>query len=153
MENLCGNSQSKYLAFQRISEEVAEMEHQLIELHKHVSSQRILDQDLMTGVCRELEEWNRVDGETSKVEEDPPVCDPLLNEVEIHKMAFLVNIDVLFDEHKVEEALEALDAEGKSSSKLNNSKKNTSSTEISSYKSAFLKRKTILEDQLVETTE
>ncbi|KAF6167485.1 hypothetical protein GIB67_031686 [Kingdonia uniflora] len=105
MENLCGNSQSKYLAFQRISEEVAEMEHELIELHKHVSSQKILVQDLMTSVCHELEEWNRVDGETTEVEEDPPVCDPLLNEVEIHRMAFLENIDVLFAEHKVEEAL------------------------------------------------
>ncbi|KAF6146385.1 hypothetical protein GIB67_020479 [Kingdonia uniflora] len=130
MENLCGNSQSKYLAFQRVSIEVAEMEHELIELHKHVSSQRIFVQDLMTGVCRELEEWNRVDGKTSEVEEDPLVCDPLLNEFEIHRMAFLENIDVLFAEHKVEEALEALDAEEKSSSE-----------------------KTILEDQLVETTE
>ncbi|KAF6172284.1 hypothetical protein GIB67_024906, partial [Kingdonia uniflora] len=144
---------NRALNYTTISEEVAEMEHELIELHKHVSSQRILVQDLMTGVCRELEEWNQVYGETSEAKEDPPVCDPLLNEVEIHRMAFLENIDVLLAEHKVEEALEALDAEEKSSSELNDSEKNTSSTEISSYKSAFLKRKTMLEDQLVEITE
>ncbi|KAF6174527.1 hypothetical protein GIB67_004721 [Kingdonia uniflora] len=107
----------------------------------------------MTGVCRELEEWNRVNGETSEVEEDPLVCDPLLNEAEIHRMAFLEIIDVLFAEHKVEEALVGLDAEEKSSSELNDSEKNTSSTEISSYKYVFLKRKTMLEDQLFEATE
>ncbi|KAF6150272.1 hypothetical protein GIB67_033971 [Kingdonia uniflora] len=89
-------------------------EHKLIELHKHVSFQRIFVQDLMTGICREWEEWNQVDGETSEAKEDPPVCNPLLNEVEIHRMAFLENIDVLFAEHKVEEALEALDTEEKS---------------------------------------
>ncbi|KAF6140290.1 hypothetical protein GIB67_000338 [Kingdonia uniflora] len=129
VENFYGNSQSKYLAFQRILEEIAKMEHELIEFHKHASSQRIIVQDLMIGVCRELEEWSQIDGETSKAEEDPPVCDPLLNEVEIHRMAFLENIDVLLAEHKMEEALMALEVDEKSSSELNDSEKDTSSTE------------------------
>ncbi|KAF6169278.1 hypothetical protein GIB67_013708 [Kingdonia uniflora] len=92
------------------------MKNELIEFHKHLSSQRIIVQDLMIGVCRELEEWNQIDDETSEAEEDPPVCDPLLNEVEIYRMAFLENIDLLLAEHKVEEGLMALDADEKSSS-------------------------------------
>ncbi|RYR14100.1 hypothetical protein Ahy_B04g070744 isoform B [Arachis hypogaea] len=58
VENLCGNMHSKFLAFLRISEEAVEVKHELIELQKHISAQGILVQDLMTGVCRELEEWN-----------------------------------------------------------------------------------------------
>ena len=39
----------------RISEEVVEMKHELVELRMHISSQGLLVQDLMTGVFRELE--------------------------------------------------------------------------------------------------
>ncbi|KAF8413435.1 hypothetical protein HHK36_001418 [Tetracentron sinense] len=73
------------------------------------------------------------------------------NEIEDHKTTFLENIDVLLAEHKVEEAVEALDIEKRSSLELNGSG-NASSTEASSYKPAFLKRKAMLEDQLVEIT-
>ncbi|KAF8412718.1 hypothetical protein HHK36_000687 [Tetracentron sinense] len=153
VENLCGNMHSKYLAFLRISEEVVEMEHELIELQKHVSAQGILVQDLMSGVCRELEEWNQANSDTQEANSDT-LCDlqdPLPNDIEDHKI-FFENIDVLLAEHKVEEAVEALDAEEKSSLELNGSG-DASSTEASSYNSAFLKRKAMLEDQLVEITE
>ncbi|OVA11822.1 hypothetical protein BVC80_633g19 [Macleaya cordata] len=131
------------------------MEHELIELQKHVSAQGILVQDLMTGVSRELEEWNQANDETPEAEEDTQgreLQDPLISEVEIQKMTFLENVDVLLAEHKVEEALDALEAEERSSPELNGLS-DTSSTEISSYKSAFLKRKAMLEDQLVEIAE
>ncbi|PPS18557.1 hypothetical protein GOBAR_AA02019 [Gossypium barbadense] len=128
VENLCGNRRTKYLAFLRMSEEVVEMEHELVELRKHISSQGIIVQDLMTGVCRELEEWNQENADTN----DPPL-DPK-------------KIDVLLAEHKVEEALEALEAEERNFS-------GDSSTESSSYKSSFLERKAMLEDQLTEIAE
>ncbi|KAK9268135.1 hypothetical protein L1049_010575 [Liquidambar formosana] len=152
VENLCGNMQTKYSAFLRISEEVVEMEHELIELRKHISAEGILVQDLMSGVGRELEEWNQASGNINDDQQDPQICeleDPLPNKTEDHNMIFLENIDVLLAEHKVEEAIEALDAEERSSPDLKGLG-DPSSTEASSYRSAFLKRKAMLEDQLVE---
>ncbi|XP_077244518.1 LOW protein: exocyst complex component-like protein isoform X2 [Tasmannia lanceolata] len=146
---------SKYLAFLRISEEVIEMEHELIELQKHISAQGILVQDLMSGVCRELEVWNQGNTENQEAEQDLQACefqDPLPNENKDHKAAFLETVDVLLAEHKMEEALSVLDAEEKSSPELLESGDNLS-TEVSSYKVAFLKRKVMLVDQLVEIAE
>ncbi|KAH1055832.1 hypothetical protein J1N35_033897 [Gossypium stocksii] len=145
VENLCGNRRTKYLAFLRMSEEVVEMEHELVELQKHISSQGIIVQDLMTGVCRELEEWNQENADTNDTPLDPKV-DDVQEEMDDPKKKFLEKIDVLLAEHKVEEALEALEAEEKNFS-------GDSSTESSSYKSSFLERKAMLEDQLTEIAE
>ncbi|PIA37801.1 hypothetical protein AQUCO_03000377v1 [Aquilegia coerulea] len=155
VENLCGNMQSKYLAFLRISEEAVEVKHELIELQKHVSTQGILVQDMMSGVCCELDEWNLANADSPEAEEDSQVSeprDPLLNELDDHKVAFLENVDILLAEHKVEEALEALIAEEKNVPELNGSD-DSSLTESSSYKSAFMRRKAMLGDQLVEICE
>ncbi|KAI8009395.1 Exocyst complex component EXO84C [Camellia lanceoleosa] len=154
VENLCGNTRTKYLAFLRLSEEVVEVEHELNELRKHISAQGILVQDLMSGVCRELDEFNGSSGDIQEDEQNLENCElevPLLNEAEGHERMFLENVDVLLAEHKVEEALEVLDTEERSHPELKGSG-DTSSTEPSSYKSAFLKRKEMLEDQLVEIT-
>ncbi|KAA3478099.1 exocyst complex component EXO84C [Gossypium australe] len=145
VENLCGNRRTKYLAFLRMSEEVVEMEHELVELRKHISSQGIIVQDLMTGVCRELEEWNQENADTNDTPLDPKV-DDVQEEMDDPKKKFLEKIDVLLAEHKVEEALEALEAEERNLS-------GDSSTESSSYKSSFLERKAMLEDQLNEIAE
>ncbi|KAB2078295.1 hypothetical protein ES319_A06G152500v1 [Gossypium barbadense] len=145
VENLCGNRRTKYLAFLRMSEEVVEMEHELVELRKHISSQGIIVQDLMTGVCRELEEWNQENADTNDPPLDPKV-DDVQEEMDDPKKKFLEKIDVLLAEHKVEEALEALEAEERNFS-------GDSSTESSSYKSSFLERKAMLEDQLTEIAE
>lgn len=126
------------------------MEHELVELRKHISAQGILVQDLMTGVCHQLEEWNQ---STTEVQPDPEIGelqDPLPIETDDQKIV-LEKIDVLLAEHKVEEALEALDSEERNSPELKSSG-DTSSTEGSSYRSAFLKRKAVLEGQLVEVT-
>ncbi|XP_052201400.1 exocyst complex component EXO84C isoform X2 [Diospyros lotus] len=178
VENLCGNSRTKYLAFlrlacksrqcmyfkarheyrgspislKRLSEEVVETEHGMNELRKHISTQGIVVQDLMTGVCHELDEWNKASGGIQEADQNLENCelkDPLLNEAEDQEMLFFENVDVLLAEHKVEEALEALDAEEKNNPELKGLGDN-SSIEPSSYKSAFLKRKTMLEDQLVD---
>ncbi|KAL1095603.1 hypothetical protein V6Z11_D06G168700 [Gossypium hirsutum] len=145
VENLCGNRRTTYLAFLRMSEEVVEMEHELVELRKHISSQGIIVQDLMTGVCRELEESNQENADTNDTPLDPKV-DDVQEEMDDPKKKFLEKIDVLLAEHKVEEALEALEAEEKNFS-------GDSSTESSSYKSSFLERKAMLEDQLTEIAE
>ncbi|KAL5975726.1 hypothetical protein ACLOJK_020052 [Asimina triloba] len=154
VENLCGNIQSKYSAFLRISEEVIEMEHELIQLQRHISSQGILVQDLMSGVCRELELWNQSNGETRETKEDQAVDfqDPLPSEAEDHKSMFLETVDVLLAEHKIEEAVSALVAEEKSHPELIETK-DDSSSEASSYEIAFQKRKVMLADQLVGITE
>ncbi|KAL5773444.1 hypothetical protein ACOSP7_013030 [Xanthoceras sorbifolium] len=155
VENLCGNMSTKYLAFLRISEEVVEMEHELMELQKHISAERILVQDLTTGVCRELEEWTRADGNIDESQQELQITepqDPFPNEIDNHEMIFLEKIDVLLAEHKVEEAVEALDAEERDSPELKGSS-DTSLAEASSYRTAFLKRKEMLENQLVKITE
>ncbi|KAJ6827452.1 exocyst complex component EXO84C [Iris pallida] len=155
VENLSGNMQSKYLAFLRISEEVVEMEQELIELQKHVSAQGILVQDLMSGVCQELEVWNKSNTEEPDAEQDLELSeiDELLHgEAEDKKGTFLETLDILLAEHKVEEALLAIDAEERCSTELNDPG-DISSTEPSMYKVEFLKRKEILVDQLVRISE
>ncbi|KAM0870667.1 hypothetical protein ACQ4PT_039891 [Festuca glaucescens] len=150
IENLCGNMQSKYHAFLRISEEVVEAEQELIELQKHVSAQGMLVQDLMSGVCRELEMWQKYSREEHAVEKD---FESELNEIlsvgtQDPKVIFLDRMDILLAEHKIEEALLALEAEEKKHMVTDNSGKE-SDTEISAYKTALLRRKSTLEDQLV----
>lgn len=157
VENLCGNARSKYLAFLRLSEEVVEMEHELNDLRKNISAQGILVQDLMSGVCHELDECSRANPIDQVTEENPQnsdLEDPFPNEADDHRRTlFLENIDVLLAEHKVEEAIEAIDAEERSYPELRGMADTFSNEPSSSYKSAFLKRKAVLEDQLVEITE
>ncbi|OIW10235.1 hypothetical protein TanjilG_27986 [Lupinus angustifolius] len=153
VENLCGNMHSKFLAFLRISEEAVEVKHELIELQKHISAQGILVQDLMTGVCHELEEWNQSNKDVTEIEpEISELLEPLSNEINDKKTIFLENIDVLVSEHKFEQALEALDAEERNSDVLKGTG-NISSDEVSSYESALLERKVVLEDQLAGIAE
>ncbi|XP_030548811.1 exocyst complex component EXO84C isoform X2 [Rhodamnia argentea] len=155
VENFCGNMRTKYLAFLRISEEVVEMKHELTEMQKHISSQGLLVQDLVTGVCSELEDWNKSCSVNDVAEENPLVCEEqdstpsvLCNE----RMILLDNIDVLLAEHKVEEAMEALVAEERKTPELKGSADNLSE-EAHSYRLAFLERKATVEDQLVELAE
>lgn len=132
-----------------------EVKHELIELQKHISAQGILVQDLMTGVCRELEEWNQSSNDVAEIQQEPELpelLEPLPNERNDQKILFLETIDVLLAEHKFEEALEALDAEEINSAELKGSG-NNSSDDVSSYKSALLERKAMLEDQLVGIAE
>lgn len=131
------------------------MKHELIELQKHISAQGILVQDLMTGVCRELEEWKQSSNDVAEIQHEPELpelLEPLPYDRNDQKTLFLENIDVLVAEHKFEEALEALDAEEKNSAELKGSGSN-SSDDVSSYKSALLERKAMLEEQLIEITE
>ena len=138
-----------------------EVKHELIELQKHISAQGILVQDLMTGVCRELEEWNQSSNDVAEIQQEPELpelLEPLPNERNDQKILFLETIDVLLAEHKFEEtlealeALEALDAEEKNSAELKGSG-NNSSDDVSLYKSSLLERKAMLEDQLVGIAE
>lgn len=155
VENLCGNMRTKYLAFLRLSEEVVETEHELMELRKHISAQGILVQDLMTGVCRQLEELSVGNGNIDESLSDPQKIeleDPLPNERDERKMIFLEKIDVLLADHRVEEAIEVLDAEERNFPELRSSGE-ASSAEASLFKSDFLERKAMVEDQLVKITE
>ncbi|KAL0905540.1 hypothetical protein M5K25_023967 [Dendrobium thyrsiflorum] len=151
VENLRGNMYSKHLGFLRISEEVVEMEQELIELQKHVSVERILVQDLMSGVCRELEIWNECQNEDPNTKNDLQFSeiDEILNyDREDPKVTLLETLDILLAEHKIEEVLLVLDAEEKKNPGLSDFGDNPSN-EGSSFKEAFLKRKEILKDLLV----
>ncbi|KNA05317.1 hypothetical protein SOVF_191440 [Spinacia oleracea] len=148
VENLCGNTRAKYLAFLRLSEEVVEMEHELTELRKHISSQGILIQDLESGVFHELHECIKA-GEQEDVPE-LQICehdDLSCKDTSDAKRISLEKIDILLAEHKLQDALEALDLEEKSSPVLRSAGDTSSS--VSNYKSAFFKRKAILEDHFV----
>lgn len=152
VENLCGNKQSKYLAFLKLSEEVVEMEHELNELRKNISAQGVLVQDLLTGVYHELGEWSRANPDLLNSEElkkDNEYDNLFSNEAQDEKRLFLGNIDAFLAEHKVEEAIEAIDAEERRHPELKNSG-DTLSNELASYKSAFLKRKSLIEEQLIQ---
>uniref|UniRef100_A0A0E0ALK1 Exocyst component Exo84 C-terminal domain-containing protein n=1 Tax=Oryza glumipatula TaxID=40148 RepID=A0A0E0ALK1_9ORYZ len=154
IENLCGNMQSKYHAFLRISEEVVEAEQELIELQKHVSAQGILVQDLMSGVCRELEMWQKHCKDEHVEEKDLQTeLDEILSyDTQDSKVSFLDKLDTLLAEHKIEEALLALETEEKKCMATDDPGKELDA-EISTYKTALSKRKSILEDQLVRYSE
>ncbi|XP_052162892.1 exocyst complex component EXO84C [Oryza glaberrima] len=154
IENLCGNMQSKYHAFLRISEEVVEAEQELIELQKHVSAQGILVQDLMSGVCRELEMWQKHCKDEHVEEKDLQTeLDEILSyDTQDSKVSFLDKLDTLLTEHKIEEALLALETEEKKCMATDDPGKELDA-EISTYKTALSKRKSILEDQLVRYSE
>ncbi|KAM0005663.1 putative cullin repeat-like-containing domain superfamily, exocyst component Exo84 [Helianthus debilis subsp. tardiflorus] len=150
VENLCGNTRTKYLAFLRLSEEVVETEHEMSELRKNISAQGILVQELLSGVYHELGEWSRANPDLANPEQlkkDNEIDILSSNKTEDEMKLRLENIDILLAEHKVEEAInaiEATEAEERKHPLLN---------EVSSFKSAFLKQKTLLENQLVEMTE
>lgn len=138
----------------RISEEVVEAEQELIELQKHVSSQGILVQDLMSGVCRELDVWFKSNKEEDAKEKDyqTELDEILKDDTQDPKAIFLDNLDALLAEHKMEEALLALEDAEKKYLVTNESSKE-SNAELSAFKTALFKRKAILEDQLVRWSE
>lgn len=148
VENLSGNTRTKYLAFLRLSEEVVEMQHELVELRRHISGQGIMVQDLMSGICHELDEFVKADSlETSQ----PPsqvvqVQEQCRSKTDNPESTFLEKIDTLLAEHKVDDALDALELEEKNSVELRSS--GDAALVVSSYRYAFLERKTQLEDQL-----
>lgn len=138
----------------RISEEVVEAEQELIELQKHVSAQGILVQDLMSGVCRELEMWQKHCKDEHVEEKDLQTeLDEILSyDTQDSKVSFLDKLDTLLTEHKIEEALLALETEEKKCMATDDPGKELDA-EISTYKTALSKRKSILEDQLVRYSE
>ncbi|KAG0481675.1 hypothetical protein HPP92_012533, partial [Vanilla planifolia] len=154
VENLRGNMHSKYLGFLRISEEVIEVEQELIELQKHVSAQGILVQDLMSGVCQELAAWNECerDENTENGFQNSEIDDILNGKIDEPKATFLETLDMLLAEHKVEEILLILDAEEKNNPELKNLGESPSN-EASPYMEAFQIRKEMLKDLLVSICE
>lgn len=128
------------------------MKHELNDLQKHISSHGILIQDIMSGVSRELEEWSRAGEDVVEADDNSQTNETdgiFSTELEERRMLFLELVDVLLAEHKIEEAIDAIDAEERSYPELKGSGDSTTD-ESSSFKSALLKRKAILENQLVE---
>ena len=126
-----------------MSEEVTEMKQELIDLQKQVSSQGILVQDLISGVSHEIEEWSKCNTDLDSLEnfKDWSIEDLFPSENKEDPAVFFENIDILLAEHKTDKALEVFEAEEKRSKQ--------SDGLDSSYKEGFLKRKSIIVDQLV----
>ncbi|KAL8508469.1 hypothetical protein ACS0TY_018918 [Phlomoides rotata] len=152
VENLCSNTRTKYLAFLRLSDEVVEMKHELNDIQKHISAQGILVQDLMSGVSHELEEWSRAGGDALQPDDNPQTHefdDIFSTEVEDRRMQFLEHVDVLLAEHKIEEAIDAIDVEERNHPELKGPG-DSATDEGSSFKAALFKRKVLLENHLIE---
>ncbi|KAL4572724.1 hypothetical protein LXL04_019507 [Taraxacum kok-saghyz] len=142
VENLCGNTQSKYLAFLRLSDEVVEMEHELNDLRKNISAQGILIQDLQSGVHHELTQWARSTN-TENPQKDTET--DFLTESQDEKKSFLEKIDLLLSQHKVEEAIEAIETEERKHPDLK--------TSGPSLSNELIKRKSLIEDQILQIIE
>ncbi|GFQ04827.1 exocyst complex component exo84c [Phtheirospermum japonicum] len=142
VENLCSNTRTKYLAFLRLSDEVVEMKHELNDLQKHISAQGILVQDLMSGVSQELDQWSRAGDDIPEAHETDDII--FSTESDDQRTQFLEHFDVLLAEHKIEEAIDAIDAEERN---------HLDQKDGSSFKTALSKRKTILENQLIEISQ
>ncbi|GER41001.1 exocyst complex component EXO84C, partial [Striga asiatica] len=149
VENMCSsNIQTKHFPFLRLSDEVVEAKHELNELQKHISTQGLLVQDLMSGVFHELEQWSRAGDSVEEADDDSQIYEIegiFPTEKEDQRMQFLEHIDVLLVEHKIEEAIDAIDAEERNHLETND--------EASSFKSALSNRKTTLENQLSEISQ
>lgn len=132
------------------------MEHELVELQKHITAQGIIVQDLMSGVCRELGTWSLSSNNDAQCDEsgvqDSVGQNLMPGSLDDKQVEFLERIDVLLAEHKVEEAIIAIEEEEKNSKELLESN-DDSNDESNSYKTAFFKRKALLGVQLVEIAE
>lgn len=132
------------------------MEHELVELQKHITAQGIIVQDLMSGVCRELGTCTLSSNTDTQCDEsgvqDSVVQNLLPDSLDERQVEFLERIDLLLAEHKVEEAIISIEEEEKNSKELLESN-DESHDESDSYKTAFFKRKALLGVQLVETAE
>lgn len=127
------------------------MEHELTELRKHISAQGILVQDLESGLLHELDELIKAGEQEDLPELQTCELDDLsCNDTNDAKRLFLERFDILLAEHKLQDALEALEVEEKSSPELRSA--GDISSNVSVYKAAFLKRKAMLEDQLVKVS-
>lgn len=151
VENLCSNTHTKYLAFLRLSNEVVEVKHELKELNNHISAHKSLLRDLMSGVSQELDDWRQagvgvLDNDYSETRESENIFSP---DVEDQRVQFLEHVDVLLAEHKIEEAIDVIDAEERNETELKGSGEIVVD-EGSSFKSALMKRKAMLESQLIE---
>ncbi|XP_051128962.1 exocyst complex component EXO84C [Andrographis paniculata] len=155
VENLCSNTRTKYLAFLRLSDEVVEMKHELNELDNLISNHKNLVRDLMSGVFQELEEWKQAGGVALEAggDSDAYALENIFSsEVEDQRVQFLEHVDVLLAEHKIEEAIDAIDAEERNHPELKGSG-DKAADEGSSFKAALLKRKSMLENQLLEISQ
>lgn len=154
------NMRSNYSAFVKISQEVLNLEHEVMQLKKHISTQGNLVQELKAGVCLEAllnETCAAVYPEPGNFEAGSLVGysnsseDPSLSELENHANNLCEVLDVLLAEHKVDKALSILDAE--EGAFITYKKGESSSSEFLLYHSAILERKARLAEQFVEIAE
>lgn len=127
------------------------MKHELKELNNHISAHKNLLRDLMSGVSQELDDWRQagvgvLNNDYSETRESENIFSP---DVEDQRVQFLEHVDVLLAEHKIEEAIDVIDAEERNETELKGSGEIVVD-EGSSFKSALMKRKAMLESQLIE---
>lgn len=155
------NMRSNYSAFVKISQEVLKLEHEVLQLKRHVSTQGNLVQELKVGVYLEdllNETCTVVYPEPGNFEAGSLVSysnfseDPSLSELENHANNLCDILDVLLVEHKVDEALAILDAEEGSLIKYQK-EGYSSSSEFLLYQSVVTESKARLAKQFSEIGE
>ncbi|KAH9287978.1 hypothetical protein KI387_032095 [Taxus chinensis] len=146
-EELQRNVYSNHSAFVRISQEVTDLERELVELKMHISQQGSLVRDMMDGICLEYfssNTWTDMSPRSAYLDH---ACSP--SELEHHIYHLSEVLGVLLSEHKEEEALSVLEAEDKYFHEVQQ-KENSSSSLLALYQSALFEWKGRLAEQFVQ---
>eukprot|EP01018_Ginkgo_biloba_P030440 Gb_10716 [translate_table: standard] len=131
----------------RISQEVIDLERELMELKMHISAQGSLVHDLMDGIYLEAlssETWTDTALGTVYLDQDPSP-----SELENRTYYLSDVLGVLLSEHKEEEALAILDAEEKAFPDIQKTEA-LSSRALALYQSALSEWKARLAEQFVQ---
>lgn len=134
---------------------MVEMRHELNELDNHISAHKNLVRDLVSGVSQELEDWRRAGGDVLEADDNSDTLEIeniFSSEVEDQRVQFLEHVDVLLAEHKIEEAIDAIDVEERNHPELKGTGEKAVD-ESTSFKSALLNWKAMLENQLIEISQ
>ncbi|KAG0477729.1 hypothetical protein HPP92_012448 [Vanilla planifolia] len=148
-EDFQRNIYSNYSAFLRIFEEVEGIEREIMQMKKHVSTQRMLLEELMSGVHVDINFDNIEHAEDESIEDlelDFPTW------LESRTQNILETMDTLLSECRMEEALLVLEKETKVLQKLQK-EKGCLLTIISPFASAILDCRSMLVERFTSVAE
>ncbi|GLJ21307.1 hypothetical protein SUGI_0391490 [Cryptomeria japonica] len=160
-EELHCHASSKYSAFFRIGQDILDLENEVKELKRHISTQENLVQELRNGVGLEAlinetcsfispEPGYPVEGSLFSISN--PGEDLAPNKLETHIDSLSEVLDVLLTEHKVDEALAILEEEEKAFTEFEKTE-GPSSPVFLLYQSTLTEWKAMLAKQFTEIAE
>ncbi|XAR58662.1 hypothetical protein NMG60_11014144 [Bertholletia excelsa] len=135
---------SDYSTFVRIFEEVKGMENEMMQLKRHVYTQKRLVNTLIDGYYLRVLSQERAES----IDEESTCVNPSPESIfEDHLDNILENLDILLSERRLEEALKALELEAGTFQEIQ-LVANIPSGVLIRYNSAILERKAMIVDQL-----